>query len=212
MTMLLLTALLIAQPASEPTQLTLDLDQRAGLLYARLWKVRGTIGSGFAHDHVIAAKRWRGRIVYTPDPIKCDVRFSLAVADLDPDDPALRKRFAIEGELSDDKREDVADNMRRPDQLDAAKHKTIAFQSTACHGRGGRLGTIDVEGDVTIRGKAKRVRFPLEFEWAKNLLTAKGSFVVQHEDFGMTPYSTGLGAIKNGSDIEIGVDLKAAIP
>jgi polyisoprenoid-binding protein YceI len=182
-----------------------ELNEKSGVLYARVWKDPDTIGARFSHDHVIVAKRWTAKVSYGAEG--CEINASIDVAGLEPDEPAMRKKFQLPPEVSDSDRKKIGGNMREKDQLDAEKFKTISFKATKCSGAGKKSGLVEIEGDVTIRGKTKHVAFPLTLDWSGSGLKVKGSFVVQHKDFGFEPYSGALGAVKNGPDIEIGIEL-----
>lgn len=182
-----------------------ELNEKSGVLYARVWKEPDTIGAKFSHDHVIVAKRWTAKVSYGAEG--CEISASIDVASLEPDEPAMRKKFQLSPEVSESDRKKILGNLRDKDQLDAEKFKTISFKATRCSGGGKKSGIVEIEGDVTIRGKTKRVSFPLTIDWSASGLKVKGAFVVQHKDFGFDPYSAALGAVKNGPDIEIGIEL-----
>jgi polyisoprenoid-binding protein YceI len=182
-----------------------ELSEASGLLYARVWKEPDTLGARFSHDHVIVAKRWTAKVAYGVDG--CEISAWVDVASLTPDEPAMRTKFQLSPEIAESERKKIATHLRAKDQLDAGTFKSITFKATKCSGKGKKSGIVEIEGDVTLRGKTKHVSFPLTLDWSTSGLKVKGSFVVQHADFGFEPYSAAFGAVKNGPDIEIGIEL-----
>ena len=64
-----------------------------------LTRPAGVFG-GMAHPHVIAARDPSGSIVYDAEaPERSSVEIRLAASSLENDDPALRKRYGLEGTL-----------------------------------------------------------------------------------------------------------------
>ena len=199
-----------AEPASAPSPptMTFTLTPANGLIYAQIWKDRGTVAQGLSHDHVLRATEWQGQVRFDVRAIsQCQVRFSVVVNGLRSDDPELRKRVGLPGELSESQRRSVEEHLREPNQLNAAAFPTITFVASGCRGRGASFGTIDVDGVLKIAGKEKKVSLPMRFEVNAGALAAEGSLVVEHSDFGIKPYSALLGAVKNGEDIKISIAL-----
>lgn len=176
------------------------------LLYVLVRKDPETLGSGLSHDHVVRAASWKGSVTVDPaDLSTAVVAFEIQVAELVADEPEMRERVGYDSSLSRRDRSQTQRNMLKANQLDAENHPTIAFRSTAARVEEGRL---TIEGDLTIRGRTKRVTVPIDHRLTAEELQARGRFVVSHADFGMKPYSAMLGAMKNGEEIEFVLEVR----
>jgi polyisoprenoid-binding protein YceI len=89
---------------------------------------------------------------------------------------------------------------------DVLKRTGIEFRSTAVE-PGADGGRISVQGELTLAGKAGPIAFDITVG-ADGKLSA--SAVVKQTDWGITPYSTLLGALKVADEVE--VVLAASVP
>lgn len=205
--MRLALALLLFAPAALAAPATLNLDPARSALHARLYK-QG-VASGLAHNHVIAATRMTGTVTFDPaDPTTFAVEVTVPVASLKADDARLRQKYGLEGELDADDRETIEENMRDEEQLDAKRYPTIRFVSTAVKPAG--PGRFTVEGDLTLRGKTRRVSLPVTAKLSEAGFEGAGKLRITHEMFGFEPYSAMLGAISNQEKIDLILELVTA--
>lgn len=216
---LLLAALLptaaIAQDVEEapaveeeaaPAPVNYRINGAQGLTYIVVRKDPSTLAAGLSHDHAIKAVGHSGSFTWNPaDPAACQLEVTLPVAQLDVDAPATRKAAGIEGTLSDGQRADVKKNMLAKSQLNGANHPTITFQSDGCSGDG---SSFAVQGDLTIRGKSKRVILRGSLSADDASFALKGSVGIKATDFGFEPYTAMLGQLKNLNDMKLVVDLR----
>lgn len=164
------------------------------LLYVQVYKSSGIL-SGFAHDHVIRASEMTGTLRYDPeDPASCTIHIEVPVRSLQPDEPAMRRRVGYDSMVDEDDRQEVQENMLAEGQLNAARYPTIRFDASSC--KRSDKGVV-VKGTLTIRGKSKHLQVPMLVQRGSNRLKAKGRVEIRHRDFGIKPYSTGLGTISN---------------
>lgn len=196
-----------AAPApSEAPRYRFDTEQSQ--LFIEVFKDRDTVGAALSHDHAIAANGWSGEARWDPQDLSaCQVSFSLPVAELDPDPPALRAQVGLPGELPPGLREEVKHNMLKEEQLWAERHPHIAFSSTACEPQGDRVA---VRGQLSIRGVTKPVTALMKVDADGQSFAATGRFEIQATQFGFEPYSAALGAFKNLDDMRIVVKVVGA--
>jgi polyisoprenoid-binding protein YceI len=164
-----------------------------------------------AHDHVVRASKLEGKVSYDPSaPESCHAKIVVQVADLVADEPEMRKKIGLKGDLLAKNRDDILEAMRAEDQLDAKRFPTITFEAKKCSGPGGASGTIQVDGELTIRGKTKALSTPIKFRIEGRTLFARGRFTATHADFGFEPYSAALGTIRNAQELTFFVDVRGS--
>jgi polyisoprenoid-binding protein YceI len=169
---------------------------------------RDGIGSGLAHDHVVEATEVTGRVEYDASrPDAGSVTVEARTGSLRVDEPAVRRRLGVEGDLSESQRADVSKAMRAADQLDVERHPTIRFASTRVVAEGD--GRLRVTGSLTIRGVTREVSFPAMVALEGGLLRGRATLTFLQSSFGYKPYSALLGAIRNKDEVSLHVDLVA---
>lgn len=205
--MRLVLALLLLAPAALAAPATLNIDPVRSALHARVYK-QG-VASGLAHNHVIAATEMSGTVTFDPaDPSTFSVEVTVPVASLKADDTRLRQKYGLEGQIDADDRETIEENMKDEEQLDAKRYPTIRFVSTAVKAAG--EGQFTVEGDLTLRGKTKRVSLPVKAKLSEAGFEGVGKLRITHKMFGFEPYSAMLGAISNQEKIDLVLQLATA--
>lgn len=164
--------------------------------------------SAFAHDHVISATDVRGTVVVDITDVKtARVDVEVMTAGLINDDPKLRKRFKIEGEMSPDDRQKVLENMRSADQLDVAQFPVMTFVSTAAAPVDAT--TVNLSGRLTMHGVTRDVNLPVKVKLDGDTIDGRGSLSLKTSDFGIKPFSAFFGAVKNKDTIILTVHLVA---
>ncbi len=182
---------------AEPRQYVLDPDKSK--LYVQVFKDESTLVAAMAHDHVVLATGWQGKVVVdTKNLAACVVEVTVPVSGLRADLPEMRTLVGYKKMLSDSRQKTVGKHMRAKKQLDANNFPQITFRSQSCSGTKKELL---VNGELTIRGKSKAVTIPLQIFHGNNSIRAKGTFTAQHSDFGFAPYSAFFGTVKNRQDI-----------
>ncbi len=182
---------------AEPQRYVLDPDKSK--LYVQVLKDDSTLAAALAHDHVVLATGWQGKVLVDPEKLAaCVVEVTVPVAGLRADQPEMRTLVGYKKMLSDSRQTTVGKHMRAKKQLDANNFPQITFRSQSCSGTKKELL---VNGELTIRGKSKTVTIPLQIFHSDNGIRAKGTFTAQHSDFGFSPYSAFFGTVKNRPDI-----------
>jgi polyisoprenoid-binding protein YceI len=182
------------------------LDGSRGELHVRVFKDPATMAAGIAHDHAVLATGWTGRFTWdAAQPAACQLTITVPVASLDPDPPALRAAVGLPGALPDNQRGEIKAHLLAESQLWAARFPSITFQATACRPTGSAL---EVTGNLTIRGQARKVVFTGQFSADEAGFRLKGSLPVKATDHGFQPYSALLGAVRNQDRMVLHIDLQ----
>ena len=89
------------------------------------------------------------------------------------------------------------DRKMRDQTLDAARHPEIVFQSQARRGRplpipAGAHLTVEVSGDLTVRGRSAAIRLPVDVFVFPDHVMLSGSFSVGWKQFGLPDPSFGI--------------------
>jgi polyisoprenoid-binding protein YceI len=168
------------------------------------------IAAGLAHDHLIVAPKPAIQLEFDPArPEATSFSFSVAVAALEVDAPAPRAAWkgrlhelgAHSGELplvSDSDRAKVRAAMLSESQLAGALHPEIRAEfSRLERGAGKESSTWSVPLRLSIRGKSVERSLPVTWKEESGVLTAEVLGEFRFSEFGIEPYSTMLGAIRN---------------
>lgn len=195
-------------PAPAPTAGLVEytLDNTKGALYVQVFKDPTTLAASLSHEHVIVATGWKGTVSWDPSNVAtCKVSITVPTSGLVNDEEAWRKRVGYTSSLSDGERADVKEHMLDDGQLDAAKYPNLTFTSSGCeqatHG-------VKVSGQMNIHGVGKTVSPTLAVNADGKFFNAKGSFSMNHTDFGMQPFSALLGQLKNKNEMIFTIDVK----
>lgn len=144
--------------------------------------------------HHVGVKSFSGRIQLPADESK-------ALAELD----AEAKSFVnIDTDMKDFERSGFH-KVLHEEVLASAKHPTIKFRSVSITNvqKSGSNRSFTLNGDLTLRGVTRRVAFPVKVTINGNQLRATGEENIKQTDFGITPYSGGLGTIKIGDQLKV---------
>lgn len=195
-----------AEVDAAPAPVNYRIQANQGITHIVVYKDASTLAAGLSHDHAIRAQGLSGSFTWNAaDPSACRLKVVVPVGQLDVDAPATRKAAGIEGTLSDGQRADVKKNMLAKGQLYADNFPTLSFQSDGCSLDGDAFA---VQGDLTIRGKAKRVILRGSLSADDASFALQGSVKIKATDFGFEPYTALLGQLKNENEMKLVVDLR----
>jgi polyisoprenoid-binding protein YceI len=131
----------------------------------------------------------------------------------DESDPAKdRVEATIEAASIDTSNDQRDAHLKSPDFFHVEKFPTLHFRSTGINVAG--EGELSVEGDLTIRGVTRKVRFevegptpPAKDPWGNTRVGLSATTKINRKDFGLT-WNTALetGGILVGDDITITLD------
>ena len=142
---------------------------------------------GFAgHEHTIRARAFSGRVVYdAQSPAASRIEITVPTDSLEvltpPDTEEIRKVTAS----------------MRTDVLDVANYPEIRMVSQRIEGR---VPHLDLTVALTIKGKTREVRVPVDVEIGSDTLRATSTFSVKQTDFGIKPYRGGPGGTVRVAD------------
>ena len=123
-----------------------------------------------------------------------------------------RVESTIEAASIETRNEQRDGHLKSPDFFDVEKFPTLHFKSTGINVVG--AGELSVEGDLTIRGVTRKVRFavegptpPAKDPWGNTRIGISASTKINRKDFGLT-WNAALetGGILVGDDITITLD------
>lgn len=128
----------------------------------------GALGAKITAQHPIVFHDYEGRVGLDGEAVRA-LAFVADVASLESDHPKLTTHLKAE------------------DFLHAEAHPKATFRSTEVKaGAEGEGMTHTVTGDLTIRGKTKRVSFPAKLVVSAETVEAATEFTIDRQDFGVT--------------------------
>jgi polyisoprenoid-binding protein YceI len=185
--------------AGEPRTYVVDPDRSAATIHvgrAGLFKFAG-------HEHEVLAPRFTGEI--QADALD----LAGSSVSLTFDTPSLK--VSSRGEPPEDVPK-VQERMVGPELLDVARFPSLTFRSTKIEGRDAGKGVYELQitGQLMLHGLTRSTVVQARVEVAGDALTATGSFVIRHTDFGLTPVSVA-GVVKVKNEIAIDYKIQAAV-
>lgn len=165
------------------------------------------MAKSIGHDHVIQATQFSGKVSFDEAAGTGAITVDAKSASLKADDPALRKKFGLPPGPGEGDIKTIESNMKADDQLATAKYPTISFQSTKIQKQAN--GQYMVTGNLSLRGKTKSVSFPATVEMQGANFHGKGTLKFNQSEFGYSPYSAMLGALKNKDGVVMTMDIVA---
>lgn len=193
----------VRPPENRPTLPTIGApDLRGATVYAvdssasavHVQVFRGGTLSRLGHNHVMTSKHLTGRVWSHPTFERSGFELEFPVAQLVVDDSKARAAAGSEfpGEVPADDREGTRNNMLRAEVLDAEHHPTIKLQSVRV---AGFAQAAQITTRITIKEVARDVTVPAVVKIEGSSLTASGEFDILQSDFGMKPFTIGMGAL-----------------
>lgn len=164
--------------------------------------------TGLGHEHAVIGTLKSGELHLGRDKdagkLEFDMRSFVA------DTPQARQYVGLKGETDRPTQQKVNSNMLGPDVLNVASFPTATFAVTSIKKqRDLKDGAAEylLEGDFTLRGVARKIRFTALDEPKKGWHHLRGRFAIRQTDFGITPFSTALGAVGVANELTIFGDL-----
>jgi polyisoprenoid-binding protein YceI len=159
----------------------------------------------FGHNHVVVG-RVQGEIRAGDAATSSGFRLEIPVESLAVDPPAAR---AEEGEefaasVSDPARRGTRENMLGADVLDAANYPLIRIESVAL---AGPRWAPAVTARVTLRGKARDLRFPAAVVQQGDQVVVIASFTISQSEFGIKPFA----ALNGGLRVRDALDVRIRV-
>jgi polyisoprenoid-binding protein YceI len=156
---------------------------------------RGGKLAKLGHNHVIASQEISGRAWVHPHFERSGFDLSIPVRSLIVDDPQAREAEGPDFPLgiSEKDIEGTRKNMLKQEVLDAEHFPTFSLRSVRI---GGSIQSPELTARITIKGVSRDIDVPTKITLDKGALTARGEFDILQTDFGMKPFSIGLGALE----------------
>lgn len=156
---------------------------------------RGGTLARLGHNHVMTSTTVSGRVWQQRAVEKSGFEVSLPVNELIVDDPEARRRAGSEfpPEIPQADRDGTRKNMLRAEVLDGEHFPAITLRSVSIHGA---LPEVTAVARITIKGVSHDVELPVSVHVEGSQLKADGMFDIRQTDFGMKPFSIGLGALE----------------
>jgi polyisoprenoid-binding protein YceI len=154
--------------------------------------------SAVAHDLELAVRRFEGEL----DPGARTVEATFDATSIEVVGAVQDGRVAT-GVLGSFERGQITKNMAK-DVLKSARYPTVRFVSVSVEERG---DAFRVRGELTLVGRTR----PLVFDTRREGDQIVARVRLHQPEFGITPYSALLGAIKLKPDLEVELRLPAAL-
>ena len=180
------------------------IDPERSELVVRVFKAGAA--AALAHDHVVRAAAWQGKLDVTREPVALAAEIVVDARALEVDEPAVRARHGLDGELSASDRKKTLETMLGEVQLDVARYPEIRFRTDEIDRAG---ADFRLSGELSLHGKTKRIALPLTITEQDGGFTAHGTVRFRQSDFGITPYSAFLGAVRTQDEVELVVTIVA---
>jgi polyisoprenoid-binding protein YceI len=191
-------------PISAPaTQAAMRTDTTGAVVYdvdAQNSKVnilvyRGGTLARLGHNHVMTARQLAGKVWIHPQFEKSGFDISFQVRDLVVDDAQERRAAGSDfpPEIAQADREATRANMLKPEVLDAENFPEVRLQATNVQGS---LASPQITVGIAIKDVRREMSVPVKISMAGQQLRAQGEFDVLQSEFGIKPFSVGLGALQ----------------
>jgi len=179
-------------------------DPARSRLVARTFK--DGLAARLAHDHTIEATEVTGTVEYEPNaPEATRITVEARTVSLRVDDADARRALGLAGLPSASDREEIGKAMRAPGQLDVGRFSVVRFASSRTERQPD--GRLLLTGALTLHGVSREVTLPVEIRSDGDGFRGQGTLRLQPSAFGIPPYSTLLGAIRNKDEVVVHLDL-----
>ncbi len=192
-------------PTSALEDSTFTISQKNSELIVRLYK--DGIASAFAHDHVVRAGDVSGKVVFKKErPELFEMLIKVPSESLVADSEKDREKYNLSS-LQEDDRKEINETMKGSEQMHVEKYPMIRFSSNKLEKKG--TDNYTLTGDFTLHGITNKIALPVTITTEKNAVNISGEFRFLQSDYGIEPYSTGWGAVKNKDEVLLLFDLYA---
>jgi polyisoprenoid-binding protein YceI len=199
---ILLFTLLTISGAAQATDYVVDPERSE--LVVQLF--REGLAAVLAHDHVIRATEFSGEARSDADnPSTASMWVEVRADSLRADEPEIRAKYGLQKPISDKDRRKIQATMESERQMDVEKFPLMKFQSVSIEELSD--GQYTVTGDLTIHGVTRSVTFPATATEENGAFRGRVSIRFNQSDFGITPISIMLGAIRNRDEAVLHADI-----
>lgn len=170
-----------------------QIDPQASELHILVY--RGGTFARLGHNHVMSSKSLAGRVWMQSQFAASGFELSFPVADLIVDDPDARRAAGSDfpADIPAADKEGTRKNMLRAEVLDGERYPRVEVKSAKVDGS---LQAPQITARITIKDASRDVVVPVVAAIDGDRLTASGEFEILQTDFGIKPFSVGLGALE----------------
>lgn len=165
----------------------------------RVETARGGLFGVFAHDHLVEASRYAGEIRFDPDaPERASVWVEVPAEALTVRDPGVKR----------DVLRKIESTMKSPRVLDVEHYAKIRFESSSVRPKsnaGDRR--LEIAGRLSLHGTVRDVVLPVTFWTIGDTCHAEAETWLRQTDYGIQPYSAGLGTIRVRDEVRVSFHL-----
>lgn len=188
-----------AAPAEGPPAIRYRVDAAESTVVARV-PAAGLL-SVAGHAHRIALRQVSGQVILPGGrPANSSLHLSIQAADV----------VETADKFSDAERKQIAASARQ-EVLEAVKHPTVEFRSTAVGIRSasGSHYQLDISGDLTLHGVTRHITVPTDATIGESKIRARGTFPILHGDYSLKRLSALSGTVIAGKTITMEFDIMA---
>lgn len=169
---------------------------------------RGGTLARLGHNHVMTSRSLNGRVWVNAALEKSGFELSFAVAQLIVDDPEARRAAGSDfpPDIPEADREGTRRNMLKPEVLDAERYPEVTLQSVRV---AGTPQAPQITARIKIKDASRDIPVTATVKTEDTRLTATGEFEIQQTDFGIKPFSAGLGALEVQDRLRVRFDIVA---
>jgi polyisoprenoid-binding protein YceI len=167
---------------------------------------RAGLAKAFAGDHVVRATQYAGgATVNSEDLMASSLWIEVDVESMVADEPGVRKKYGLQTPVDEDIRTKIHQAIESNRQMDVKRFPKITFESTSITMERGTYWRVT--GDLTIHGVTRTVSFVTTIYEAPPNLFGYGMLSFKQSDFGITPYSTALGTVRNEDEVTLYLEI-----
>ncbi|MCA9177850.1 MAG: YceI family protein [Planctomycetales bacterium] len=166
--------------------------------------------SGFGHEHGVEGLLSSGTLQLGAAQNAGQLVFDMRT--FDADTPVARKYVGLKGTTDESTRKQVNDNMRGAAVLDVSRYPTATFKINAARqlaqkSRNGNLQYL-LDGVFTLHGVSRPLQVAVVSIPQQGATRVAGNFEIQQTQFGIKPFSKGLGLVGVTDELRIYGDLQ----
>ena len=177
------------------------IDTVASTVFIRVGRA-GTLKAA-GHDHVIASTVMEGMVLVAADWAESRADLRIPLVHLVVDDATHRQRFGLEPDVSASAINGTTRNMQ-DEVLESALYPEAVASARLT---GPDSDTLHVT--LSLHGVTREYTVPCELFVDPGFVSVSGSLVIEHEDFGLTPFSAAGGLLRVAGEIELEFELSA---
>ena len=156
------------------------------------------------HDHAVASEQLTGFVALGAEAGDGHADVAFPVRNLIVDKPAYRERLGLDSRPTEADIAGTYSNMLKVLEPDLYPWVSVRLRVASLGADGAQLAT-----SVTLLGATAEYLVPVTLETGDSTLTARGSAVIRHSDFGLEPFSTLGGLLRVADELPIELHIVA---